>query len=196
MFSENNISEFEIDWISNFDKTDKLYKDFYTDDVHYTNIHYIYLNRNNDIEKIRYESFLMSKPNIITRDELLKILKSNSFANNKRYSILSILKINIKIKPEEIKYFLNENNSEIYGNDFITQIKNFDTIIYDKTINMFQDLNDLIFIFYEKINKNPNYVENKNSLNNNETNNVTKKINLNINHKKTIRKQYKDYHSY
>lgn len=195
MINENSISEFETDWISDFDKTDKLYKDFYTDDVYYTNIHYIYINKNNDIEKITYESFLMSKPNYILRDELLTILKNNSFVNNRRYSILSILKINISLKPEEIKYFLNENNSEKYGKDFITQIKNFDTIVYDKTINMFQDLNDLIFIFYEKINKNPNYIGNKDSLNNYETNNVTKKINLNINHKKTIRKQYKDYFS-
>lgn len=193
MLNENSISEFETDWISNFDKTDKLYKDFYTDDVHYTNIHYIYINKNNDIEKITYESFLMSKPNYITRDELLKILKSNSFVDNKRYSILSILKINIIIKPEEIKYFLNEKDIEKYGIDFITQIKNFETIVYDKTINMFQDLNDLIFIFYEKINKNLNYIGNKDNINNYETNNVTKKINLNINHKKTIRKQYKDY---
>ncbi len=209
MNNDNSILDSETDWINNFEKTDKLYKDFYTDDVYYTNIHYIYINKNNDIEKIKEESFLMSKPNYITRDELLKILKCNSFENNKRYSILSILKINVLIKPEEIKNFLTEKNFEKYGDDFITQIRNFDTIVFEKTINMFHDLNDLILIFYEKINKNNNFINrnnlndikesnNLNNLNNSNSftsssNNITKKINLNINHKKTIRKQYKDY---
>jgi len=209
MNNDNSILDSETDWINIFEKTDKLYKDFYTDDVYYTNIHYIYINKNNDIEKIKEESFLMSKPNYITRDELLKILKCNSFENNKRYSILSILKINVLIKPEEIKNFLTEKNFEKYGDDFITQIRNFDTIVFEKTINMFHDLNDLILIFYEKINKNNNFL-NRNNLNDikelsilnnpnnpntfmSSSNNITKKINLNINHKKTIRKQYKDY---
>lgn len=190
---DNDDSILETNWINNFDDTDKLYKDFYTDDVYYTNIHYIYVNKNNDIEKIKYESFLLSKPNYIMRDELLKILKSNSFDNNKRYSILSILKINISIETGEVKSFLSERNIEKYSNDFITQIKNFDTICFNKTINMFQDLNDLIFIFYEKINKNINFINTTNKNNNETYNNVTKKININVNHKKTIRKQYKDF---
>ena len=180
----------DIDWINDFEQNDKLYKDFYEDDVYYTNVHYIYINKNNDIEKIKEESFLMSKPNHILRDELLKLLKSNSFENNKRYSVLSVLKINIPIKPIEVKNFLLENTIEKYSDDFITQIKNFDTIVFEKTINMFQDLNDLLLIFYEKGDKNTN----GNKISNTNSNNMTKKINLNsLNHKKTIRKQYKDY---
>lgn len=187
------ISNSETNWIEDFENDDKLYKDFYTDDVYFTNIHYIYINKNNEIEKIKEQSFLMSTPNYILRDELLKILKSNSFENDKRYSVLSILKINIVIKPEEIKNFLIDINYDRYGESFITHIKNFDNISFEKTINMFHDLNDLIIIFHEKINKNPNYIGNKQSVNEqNGSNNITKKINLLSTHKKTIRKQYKD----
>lgn len=188
------INNSETNWIEDFENNDKLYKDFYADDVYFTNIHYIYINKNNEIEKIKKQSFLMSQPNYILRDELLKILKSNSFENYKRYLVLSILKINVTIKPEEIKNFLIEPYYEKYGESFINQIKNFDNIQFERTINMFQDLNDLLIIFYEKINKNPNYINNKQSINEQSAiNNVTKKINLISNHKKTIRKQYKDY---
>ena len=47
---------------------------------------------------------------------------------------------------------------------------------------MFQDLNDIIILFFEKSNTNTNL------------NTVTKKIYLNtkLGHKKTIKKQYKD----
>lgn len=172
----------QMDWVYDFEKIDKLYKDFYLDDNYFAKLHYIYVDKNNNIEKIKEESFLMTIPNRIMRDELLKILKSNSFDNDKRYSILSILKINITINPEEIKYFLQEKNKNNYSCDFMSHVKNFDTIAFEKTINMFQDLNGLVFIFYEKKNIQP------------QNNNATKKINLHIsNNKKTIRKQYKDY---
>ena len=53
------------DWINNFENTDKLYKDFYKDDLYYVNLRVIYINRENEIEKLKQESFLMSKPNNI-----------------------------------------------------------------------------------------------------------------------------------
>ena len=31
------------DWITNFENTDNLYKDFYKDNLFYTNIHFIYI---------------------------------------------------------------------------------------------------------------------------------------------------------
>jgi len=166
------------DWITNFEKTDKLYEDFYKDDLYYTNIHYIYINRSNEIEKIKQESFLFSVKNKITREELLGILKNNSIDNERRYTLLSILKYIITLEPEDIKNFLCD--SESYN--FLNLTKNIDAIYFEKTINMFQDLNDLILIFYEKTNE----IKNEN--------NATKKVFLRSlsGKKKTIRKRYKD----
>jgi hypothetical protein len=170
------------DWIQNFENTDNLYKDFYEDNNYYINIHVIYINKNNEIDKIKGETILMSKPNYLLSDELLKLLKKNSIEQNKRYSLMSILKINISLKPHEIKNFLLTKNMDSYSNTFIDIIKKIDNINFNKTINMFQDLNDLVLIFFE--NKSSN--ENKN--------NLTKKIYINHNssHKKTLKKQYKN----
>ena len=67
---------------------------------------------------------------------------------------------------------------------FLTTIQNIDTITFEKTINMFQDLNSLIFIFHEKSKDNQ-----KTSSNNNNT----KRIYLRSLHlKKTLKKRYKD----
>ena len=52
-------SKLNDDWIVNFEKTDKLYQDFYKDDLYYINLKIIYINRNNEIEKVKQESFLM-----------------------------------------------------------------------------------------------------------------------------------------
>ena len=170
------------EWIRVFEKTDKLYQDFYKDDLYYTNLQIIYLNRLNEIDKIKQESFLMTKPNYISREEILQILNKNSIDNERTYKLLSILKYNVTLDAEDITDFLktDSNNS---NDTFLSVIQNIDAISFDKTINMLQDLNDLILIFYEKsseIKKTP-------------SNNVTKKTFLKLNtNKKTIKKQYKE----
>jgi hypothetical protein len=176
------------EWINNFEKTDKLYQDFYLDDIYYTSIHFIYINKNNDIEKIKEENFLMSTPNYINREEIIGLLKRND--GDRKYSILSILKCNITLEPSEITNFLKSTNIVDYNDKFIKPIKNIDAIKFDQTINMFQDLNDLIFIFYEK----DTYSDSKNKKTS--VNSVTKKVYFNNSNykKKTIRKQYKDYY--
>jgi len=94
--------------------------------------------------------------------------------------LLSILKYNIVLEPDEVKLYLNNAN----GEDYLSIMKNIDGVVFNKSINMFHDLNDLILIFYEKSLelKKPN------------ANNTTKKIYLRSlsSNKKTIRKRYKD----
>ena len=182
MDEQNEVLDEE--WINEFDKTDKLFQDFYLDDIYYTEIHFVYVNTNNDIEKIKETRFLLTTPNYISREEIIGLLKRNTILNNKKYSILSILKCNVTLKPEEIRNFLKSSNLTDYLDNFLVPIKNIDAITFEKTISMFQDLNDLLFIFYEK-----SHDEIKKS-----SNNVTKKVYLNqkSNHKNTIRKQYKD----
>jgi hypothetical protein len=167
-------------WINEFENTDKLYKDFYKDNLYYINIRVIYINRNNEIDKLKQESFLMSKPNYVTREEILEILKKNSIDNDKRYSLLSMLKYNIVLDPDDVKLYLNKNNNQSY----LTVIKNIDMVSFDKSINMFHDLNDLIFLFYEKS------IEIKKL----DANNTTKKVYIRplSTHKKTIKKRYKE----
>ena len=103
-YEENN--ELNDDWINIFEDNDKLYKDFYKDNLYCVNIDFIYVNKNNEIEKIKQEPYLMSVLNSITRDELIGLLKRNSIDNDKRYSLLSILKYNITLDAEDIKNFL------------------------------------------------------------------------------------------
>jgi hypothetical protein len=165
------------DWINNFENIDKLYQDFYKDNLYYTNIHYVYINKSNEIDKIKNESFLMSIPNFITREEIIKILKTNcTIDGSKRYSLLYILKYNISLDVEEVTNFLNCEKSDFYNynTEFLTTVKNIDAIHFEKTINMFQDLNDLFFIFQEKtIDPNKQF---------------TKKIYLRQSNRKTIKK--------
>jgi hypothetical protein len=171
------------EWINDFEKTDKLYQDFYKDNLYYTNLYFIYINKHNEIEKIKQEMFLMSSPNLISKEEVIGILKRNSIDNDIKYTLLTLLKYNITLDADEVKHFL-ENNSQI---NYLTAIPNIDDITFEKSISMLHDLNDLYFLFCEKSNK----------LNKQDANNITKKIlnkifYANKKNKKTIKKRFKD----
>jgi hypothetical protein len=174
----NNLDD---EWINEFEKTDKLYEDFYKDDLYYINLRVIYVNRDNEIDKIKHESFLLTNKNYISQEEILGILKKNLSDNERKYSLLSILRYNIILEPDDIKHYLLNNDNPNY----LSVIKNIDAITFEKSINMFHDLNDIILIFYEKSNE----IIKKDNNNAN-----TKKIYLRslTSNKKTIKKRYKD----
>ena len=138
-------------WIEDFELQDKNYESLYTEDINHINFHCIYVNRNNDIEKIKEEKLLMKTPNYISRDEMIGILKKNSIINNKRYIVLSIVKYNINLEPSDINFFLKP--SKHLDSTFLTSVTNIDAIPLEKSISMFQDLNDIFIIFSETIGK-------------------------------------------
>ena len=62
------------------------------------------------------------------------------------------MKYNIDLEPENIKYYINENElkeKEKNPNNFIEVVKKIDNIHWKRSIKMFEDLNNLIIIFYQ-----------------------------------------------
>ena len=173
-----NIDELDLSWIQDFENLDKEYKNYYTEDINFIKIHSIYVNNNDSIDKIKEDKIILKTPGILQKEELLRIIKNNSFSNQIKYTLLSILKFNINIEPENLKTFLRTKNTNI-GTLFLQSIKNIDSIKFDKSISLFHDINEIIIIFHHKIN---------NKLHNSSG---TKKIIINPN-KKTKRKQYKE----
>jgi len=152
-------------WIKEFEIIDKEYEKLYNSDTFFVNVHFLYINKENVIESIKERKFIMSTPNYIYRDELVGLIKRNYIRNEKKYILLSILKYNFKLLPENLNTFLKEYDAEGEINnlnfDFFTPVKNIDTIKFEKTIDMFQDLNDIFLVFYEKTNLESNIIQNK-----------------------------------
>ena len=177
---DNIIDDLDTTWIQEFENFDKEYKNYYTEEVSFIRIHSVYVNKYNDIEKIKEEKIILKEIGNLQKDELFTIIKHNSFFNNNKYSLLSILRFNINIEPIHLTNFLKNKDKNI-GKTFLQSLKNIDTIKIDKTISMFQDINDIFIIFHQKI---------YNPL---KTYNRTKKIFINSNtKKKTRRKELKE----
>ena len=188
-YINDNIEDLDLSWIQEFEKLDSEYKMYYTEDISFVRIHTIYVNNNNDIEKIREEKILLKTLGILDKEELLGIIKHNSFSNQIKYSLLSILKFNINIEPIHLNTFLKNKNPAI-GAPFLQSIKNIDTIKFEKSISMFHDINEILIIFHQKINK---QISNSESTLKYFNNNHTKKVFINSNtKKKTKRKELKE----
>lgn len=155
---EDSQIELDTKWIDDFESLDEDYKEFYTQDVSYIKFNYIYVNKDNDIEKIKEETILLKELNYISREEIIGILKKNCKNANKTYTVLSILKYNIDVDPTEIYHFLKTDQEE---DQFLKSIKNIDAIPLEKSISMFQDLNEIVIIFYEKTNNIKHLAANK-----------------------------------
>ena len=141
---EYKYEKLDMSWILNFENTDKEYKSFYKDDLSRINIHFIYVNTSNEIQRVKKCFFSLKPLNCLTKENIINILKKNSIVNNIRYKLQSILQYNIDIDPQNLSMILKNNPI-----NFLNIIKNIDDITWKKTIKIFQDLNDLFFIFYE-----------------------------------------------
>ena len=185
IFDEDNIEDLDFTWIQDFENLDKDYKNYYTEELQFIKIHSIYIDKDNGIEKVKEEKILLKSPGILQKEELLGIIKYNSFSNELKYSLLSILKFNINVLPENLNTFLRNKNKNL-GSSFLQSIKNIDSIRFEKSISLFHDINEIIIIFYQPINKNKigDFIPPPNS-------SSTKKIVINS-RKKTKRKLFKD----
>lgn len=170
-------------WLEELENLDKEYKDYYTEDLTVIKIHCIYINKDNEIEKLLEDKFILKTPGFLSKEEIVSLIKHNMICNQIKYSLLYILKFNINLDPIYLKTFIkNKDKLSNVGNQFLQSIKNIDTIKFDKSISMFHDLNDLLIIFYNKGSNAPHHNISE-----------TRKIYLNpTSFKKTKRNLFKD----
>ena len=137
----------DTNWIEDFETTDQNYIPFYNEDVNEIKVTSLYVDKENNIETIKEEMLLLKQENMVTKEELIHMIKKNSFKETKRYTILSLLKYNVDLETTHVKHYLKYPTSH---RDFLQVVKNIDNIPLKKTISMFQDLNTLFILFYEK----------------------------------------------
>ena len=177
----------------------------------------IYVNNTDKITNVIKEVIVLQNENIVSRVELVDIIKKNSFFLDKRYSVLSILKYNIigkELEEEEEEEDSDEEDSDEEDSDeedsdeedsdantitsciseydidfnssYLTVIKNIEDIHLKNTLPSFQDLNEILILFYDKnniadinTNKTPSFSQTK-RVYINKKNKTTRRIRFNL----------------
>ena len=187
--SDDELSEIDIDetWITEFKKNEELYNDFYKDKVDQIKLFYLYVSSSNIIESTKKDSIQLDDDGILKKNKIIALILQNQIYNSIKYKLLSLIRFNIDIEPENINEFVYNNNADT-PSQFITSEKYLNDIKYSDTINIFQDLNCLYFIFYEEKSKSKSIP----TLYNNNNHHTKKIISINTKrHKKTRRTSYK-----
>jgi len=141
--------EFEVDndceWINTIKKDDKLYNDFYQVETKCIKVYCLYINENKELVHVNKDNMDLNDK-ILIKSRLISLLKSNSSYNERKYKIMSVLKYNIDIFPEDIPYFIKNPNEY----DFLQSNKKLNDIKWRDSIDLFQDMNSLYIIYSEK----------------------------------------------
>ena len=95
---------------------DSLSKLFCSESVKTIQINCVYINETKSIVKCEKFLYLLKNENVITRDELVSIIKKQRCQNNINHSIFSILKYNFDLDTKDISNFLQDDvtNSNMY----------------------------------------------------------------------------------
>lgn len=159
----SNDEELDNTWINKY-KLENL-DELYSEPVKNINLYYLYVNKHNELVNIKKDTTFLEEENIVSKDELIMLIKNYQLKN---YRFFSILKFNIDLHEEELDDFIKEKNinRNINTNNtnqqistyyrFLNEEKNLNVITFNNSLNLFQDLNSLYFIFHEKkvVNKN------------------------------------------
>ena len=160
--------ELDNSWVEKYQKIEKNYNKFYKEKSKEITIFFLYINDKNILESLVKTNYPLNDSGKIHKDSLIYLIKNNQYLSKKKYQLISLLKYNLTIEPEDIIGMTAKSEEYLHSQRYL------DDIFFADTINMFQDLNSLFFIFYSK----------KPSMN------TTKKIIINKN-RKTKRKKLK-----
>ena len=163
--------EFDSEWIKDYEEKENEYKKFYKEEVNIIDIIFIYINHNNEIYNVKnFKEYIANSQ--INYERIIEIIKNYQNNMDIKHKLMGLLNYKIDIDPENIKQLFNYNINP----GTLYSIKNINNINFDKTINLLQDLNSLIFIFKVK------------SIDKNNKNTTTRRITLTHKQKKTKRK--------
>lgn len=120
------------DWLDQFTQMDKLYEGFYKAENDYIYVTFIYIDQENQIEKVCKQVHIL-ETNPLSKEQIQKWCPENG------YQLVTILQYNYQSSPEDIQKGKQDTNE--------WKVMEKPTIYFDKTIQMFQDLNELLFLF-------------------------------------------------
>lgn len=146
--------ELDTSWVDHFKKEEQNYSEYYKEEVMNITLFFLYVGKNKEVETISNEQFLLEKNSIISKDQLIQIIKqkqNKELLNKKyiKYKLLSLYKFNIDLETEEINTFISQKADLETAHRFFQTEKYLNDIKYNNTIHLFQDLNSLFFIFQE-----------------------------------------------
>ena len=147
------------------DNLKSLYKENQKDNI---NLTFFYVDENNEVYSVKNKLEWVEN-GIITRERQLYIIKENQFNMLHKHKLISLSYFNVDISKNNIEELINNK----VNNNFYTKLEIVDTIKLNPSLNIFNKLNSIYYIYKVITN----------------SNNTTKKIILSEKNRKTRKSQ-------
>lgn len=149
------------DWIEQLKDAENVYNDFYKEPVTSIKLFFLYVNTANELEHIYSDVCLLNAEGVISGNNIVSLIKHNQYFHSVKYKLISLLKYNIDLEPHEVPYYISDAADDLAAAAADKNTTRFFTterylggdIRFVDSINMFQDLNALFFIFTEPLKK-------------------------------------------
>jgi hypothetical protein len=138
--------DLDISWIDKHNKLHTIDKNYCREPMDNIDIHLIYINANNVIEKISSEKIDICN-NRIPKEKILKIIQDNKSVCSAKYKLLDIIVYNVDLEPQYIQDFVQ--NHHMNTTRFFKICPIVDDIIITPSIFIFHSLNAIYFMFQE-----------------------------------------------
>ena len=138
--------ELDTEWFEKQIEIEKKYDNFYNTSVDNVKATIVYVDENNTVSCIKREKVSINN-GIFPRSKIVDLVKNYRKLNNDTYSLYAILQFNYDISPDRVI-----DGKLGIGDEFFNIITHIQDVYFNKTIDMFKDLNDLTIVMKPKSN--------------------------------------------
>jgi hypothetical protein len=163
LFDDNNDSDDEesgskdldTSWIQEHDRLSTINENYLREPMDSISVYYVYINRNQYIEKIISDKLPLSLSedkthSYLSKETLLQIIQSRKIKTSfSKYKLTDVVSYLVDLEPENIQSFSNTDNLEQTTPSFF-KIRSFmDDIQFNNSIFIFHGVNSIYFLFEE-----------------------------------------------
>jgi hypothetical protein len=211
MVSEEDMMDTDMmdtSWIEEYENEDNSYEMFYPNALSNIKVNVLYINKRNELEKVHEKMIYLSIPNLLKKEELIRLIKDHDIMDTIKYKLVSLLVYNVDIQHHELKNYLY--GPEKY--DFITSLRNIEDYELKPSLKYLEKVNNIYIVFSQEEDKketdntikkirtdsNGNITDSSNNNSSSSSNNNsssakhknTKRVKFNLGHKKTKRRKH------
>ena len=136
---ESELEELDLNWIN-----DIVENEIEPESNSFIKIKIFYI-QHRSIIKMSEQTYVLLNPNVISKEELIQIIKQHNIYQQHKYCFLGINYINFIENHSHIKLLMS-NQYKVKLN----HLQHIEDICLQNTIPMFQDLNEINFFFSQK----------------------------------------------
>lgn len=154
--SDNDSSVIDTSWIDDFSRLQHIYNNQQRELMNTISASFIYINKNNYIEKIvsevlDLETKDLTKFSFLSKENLLKIIQNKKLSTSfSKYTCSELMSFVVDLEPEFIQdFFKDERFFDERATTFLKVLPIFNDVHIEKTIFIFRNINHLYFLFNE-----------------------------------------------